>query len=185
MPGNHVPFVPPPAVGVPYNSANPYFELNTTFPANLTYPAATWSPGQFSPFSNFAIPTATCLPTSMVNGGNWGSGAPNNVTNTGYIPLPGAGMIPPPDLMAKVGTNALAPLAGNHTSSSCPGPIPKPRVPDPRKQQEYEAWIEWRKANEPGYAMECKLRQQRRSQRNAASKTKSESVTKSEVAAVS
>lgn len=185
MPGYHAPFVPPPAVGVPYNSTNPYFELNTMFPANLTYPAATWSPGQLAPFSNFALPTATSLPTSMVNGGNWGSGVPNNVTNTGYIPLPGAGMIPPPDLMAKAGTNVSVPPAGNHTPSSCPGPIPKPRVPDPRKQQEYEAWIEWRKANEPGYAMECKLRQQRRSQRNAASKSKSESVTKSEAAVIS
>ncbi|KFH44754.1 hypothetical protein ACRE_044680 [Hapsidospora chrysogenum ATCC 11550] len=54
-----------------------------------------------------------------------------------------------------------------------PRPVPKPRKPDPKSQQEYEAWIEWRKANEPGYALECKLRQQRRSQRNATGKMKS------------
>lgn len=43
-----------------------------------------------------------------------------------------------------------------------PGPVPKPRFPDSRGQQAYEEWIEWRKANEPGYALECKARQARR-----------------------
>ena len=43
-------------------------------------------------------------------------------------------------------------------------PVPKPRAPDTEGQQAYENWIEWRKANEPGYAMACKMRQQRRSQ---------------------
>ncbi|KAL7814660.1 hypothetical protein V8C44DRAFT_37139 [Trichoderma aethiopicum] len=47
-----------------------------------------------------------------------------------------------------------------------PQPVPKPRRPDPGDQQAYEAWIEWRKANEPGYALECRLRQQRRAQRS-------------------
>lgn len=46
-----------------------------------------------------------------------------------------------------------------------PCPVPKPKIPSASSQQAYEAWIEWRKANEPGYAMECKQRQQRRSQR--------------------
>ena len=46
-----------------------------------------------------------------------------------------------------------------------PGPMPKPRFPDARGQQAYEEWIEWRKANEPGYALECKARQARRAYR--------------------
>ncbi|KAG5916651.1 hypothetical protein E4U42_007566 [Claviceps africana] len=46
-----------------------------------------------------------------------------------------------------------------------PRPVPKPRTPDAKSQQEYEAWLEWRKAHEPGYAMACKARQQRRAQR--------------------
>lgn len=46
-----------------------------------------------------------------------------------------------------------------------PGPVPKPRFPNARAQQAYEEWIEWRKANEPGYALECKARQARRSHR--------------------
>ncbi|KAL7799042.1 hypothetical protein V8C37DRAFT_145627 [Trichoderma ceciliae] len=51
-----------------------------------------------------------------------------------------------------------------------PQPVPKPRRPDPGDQQAYEAWIEWRKANEPGYALECRLRQQRRAQRSMTDK---------------
>ncbi|KAM3481853.1 hypothetical protein MY5147_000438 [Beauveria neobassiana] len=44
-------------------------------------------------------------------------------------------------------------------------PVPKPTLPNASAQLAYEEWIEWRKANEPGYAVECKARQQRRSQR--------------------
>ena len=47
-----------------------------------------------------------------------------------------------------------------------PPPVPKPKNPDPEQQQAYEQWIEWRKANEPGYAQECKQRQIRRAQRS-------------------
>ncbi|KAL7936968.1 hypothetical protein V8C35DRAFT_294329 [Trichoderma chlorosporum] len=58
------------------------------------------------------------------------------------------------------------------TGASClPQPVPKPRRPDPGDQQAYEAWIEWRKANEPGYALECRLRQQRRAQRSMTDKS--------------
>ncbi|KAL7914878.1 hypothetical protein GGI35DRAFT_474588 [Trichoderma velutinum] len=57
------------------------------------------------------------------------------------------------------------------TGAHCPPqPVPKPRRPDPGDQQAYEAWIEWRKANEPGYALECRLRQQRRAQRSMTDK---------------
>ena len=38
----------------------------------------------------------------------------------------------------------------------------KPRDHDPIKQQQYEAYLEWRKANEPGYHMKCKIRQANR-----------------------
>lgn len=46
-----------------------------------------------------------------------------------------------------------------------PAPVPKPKEPDAWGQQAYEAYIEQRKAMEPGYALECKMRQQRRAQR--------------------
>jgi hypothetical protein len=38
----------------------------------------------------------------------------------------------------------------------------KPRDHDPVKQQLYEAYLEWRKANEPGYHISCKMRQANR-----------------------
>jgi hypothetical protein len=38
----------------------------------------------------------------------------------------------------------------------------KPRDNDPLKQQQYESYLEWRKANEPGFATSCKSRQARR-----------------------
>lgn len=41
-------------------------------------------------------------------------------------------------------------------------PVRKPKVPNAAQQQAYEAYIEWRKANQPGYAEECKIRQARR-----------------------
>ncbi|TFB04005.1 hypothetical protein CCMA1212_003725 [Trichoderma ghanense] len=65
-----------------------------------------------------------------------------------------------------------------------PQPVPKPRRPDPGDQQAYEAWIEWRKANEPGYALECRLRQQRRAQRSMTDRGGSKpSMQKSDVSA--
>jgi hypothetical protein len=38
----------------------------------------------------------------------------------------------------------------------------KPRDHNPVKQQQYEAYLEWRKANEPGYHEACKMRQANR-----------------------
>ncbi|KAJ2901702.1 hypothetical protein MKZ38_001512 [Zalerion maritima] len=46
--------------------------------------------------------------------------------------------------------------------SAPPMPVKKPKVPNAAQQQAYEAYIEWRKANQPGYAEECKVRQARR-----------------------
>ncbi|KAL3960697.1 hypothetical protein ACCO45_005814 [Purpureocillium lilacinum] len=53
---------------------------------------------------------------------------------------------------------------------SRPVPVPKPHFPSVSGQQAYEAYIEQRKATEPGYAMECRQRQQRRAKRNQAAK---------------
>ncbi|KAF5656789.1 hypothetical protein FHETE_10791 [Fusarium heterosporum] len=51
--------------------------------------------------------------------------------------------------------------------SARPLHVSKPTGNDPSQQQQYEAYIEWRKANEPGYALACKARQQRRAQRGS------------------
>ncbi|KAK1700372.1 hypothetical protein BDP55DRAFT_128989 [Colletotrichum godetiae] len=58
--------------------------------------------------------------------------------------------------------NANAPVFGPAMAPRCAA---KPRVPDTAGQQSYEAYIEWRKANEPGYALECKARQAKRALR--------------------
>ncbi|KAL2131831.1 hypothetical protein VTI74DRAFT_4575 [Chaetomium olivicolor] len=75
---------------------------------------------------------------------------------------------------AAVVPTANASVVHNGTGSSSsakPPPRPyfpvttKPRDHDPVKQQMYEAYLEWRKANEPGYHMKCKMRQAQRALR--------------------
>lgn len=65
----------------------------------------------------------------------------------------------------------VGPVQPNKASAR-PHPVPKPKRPDPADQQAYEQWVEFRKANEPGYAIACKLRQQRRAQRSYPQKQK-------------
>jgi hypothetical protein len=67
--------------------------------------------------------------------------------------------------------STMPPVAGSSAPVQ-PRYVPKPRNPDPSDQLAYEAWIEWRKAHEPGYAMECKMRQRRRAQRLTITKPK-------------
>ncbi|PHH62360.1 hypothetical protein CDD81_7222 [Ophiocordyceps australis] len=77
-----------------------------------------------------------------------------------HCPLPLPSMYAAP--VAAAPPPAPAPVAG---AFGRPMPVPKPKMPDTSKQQAYEAYIEHRKAMEPGYAMECRLRQQRRAKR--------------------
>ncbi|KAG5993054.1 hypothetical protein E4U43_003595 [Claviceps pusilla] len=85
--------------------------------------------------------------------------------------VPSIAGIPVPCLPMSCGTPGALPVP--------PRPVPKPKNPDPKTQQEYEAWVEWRKANEPGYAMACKARQQRRVQRKTVQQSKTERANKS------
>ncbi|KAK5987256.1 hypothetical protein PT974_11380 [Cladobotryum mycophilum] len=102
------------------------------------------------------LPTLTTQPVLQPIAGNILSLPPTPILNT-VFPL--AGPVNP----CLVAPACPLPVAG---AASRPPAVPKPRRPDPSDQQAYEAWIEWRKANEPGYALECKLRQQRRAQRS-------------------
>lgn len=156
----------------PINTAPAYPSISSGFSMPPSSPFATWAPGQ-SPV--VALPIG-----GMSLGGSWIGGIP-------LLPLPpmASSFVPSVSHAGLFGMNPLAnympaptaavPGPNYAASSQNPGPVSKPRVPDAVKQQQYEAWIEWRKANEPGYAMECKMRQQRRSQRNNTSKQKSES----------
>lgn len=133
---------------------------------------STWSPGQ--------VPSML-MPVAMPGLGMpppLGAGLP---TAPSYVPTG-----PPPGLPAnQIPSSYSAPEASNSGLSALPQPqppsfgnistrcyVPKPRKPDPGDQLAYEAWIEWRKANEPGYALECKMRQKRRAQRMVVNKAK-------------
>ncbi|KAI6781666.1 uncharacterized protein J7T54_003931 [Emericellopsis cladophorae] len=133
------------ANGLYSNIGSPGSAFNAT-PFQFPNYNATWAPGQM-PY-NFAAP-------NPFNRMNWLAGLSSPLMSTVQ---PG----PPTDCTAPAlhTMNPAAPAFSN------PAPVPKPRRPDPSDQQAYEAYIEWRKANEPGYAAQCKLRQQRRSQRN-------------------
>lgn len=138
----------------------------------LPNPFSTWSPGQLpSMLMPVAMPPIGPPP-------GMGTSLP---TAPRFIPH-GLYSVPP---ISQVPSCYSAPDAGNSGLSMPPQPqqagfstlprrcyVPKPRKPDPRDQLAYEAWIEWRKANEPGYAMECKLRQKRRAQRMTANRSK-------------
>ncbi|KAJ3520720.1 hypothetical protein NM208_g13597 [Fusarium decemcellulare] len=140
-----------------------------------------------SPFSSFAFPLSPYqslglsaipgLPSGMLPGAGLGTSAagcspPVDLAN--QFNLPGIGpttqplSVTPssfPNNISAV-TTPCGPLAAMGCANSKPHPVPKPVNPNPAQQQAYEAWIEWRKANEPGYALECRNRQQRRAQRN-------------------
>ncbi|KAK4038265.1 hypothetical protein C8A01DRAFT_17617 [Parachaetomium inaequale] len=119
------------------------------------------------------LPSAAALNASM---GLPPMGLPTaNAFNT-FPPAAGA----PMQIFAQTaaaGVNQCLPLTGSFIPVPPPqssmGPDGKPNRPyfpvttkprdhDPVKQQMYEAYLEWRKANEPGYHMKCKMRQANR-----------------------
>lgn len=107
------------------------------------------------------FPMATAVPDN----GDWSQPKQFNpyiTQNPLFSGLPTANSLPkipiPDGSNVRTGTTT--------TTSTLPRRVPKPKHPNPGDQQAYEAWVEWRKATEPGYAMACKLRQQRRAQRN-------------------
>ncbi|KAK3301380.1 uncharacterized protein B0H64DRAFT_450154 [Chaetomium fimeti] len=146
-----------------------------------TMSAATFST---SPFHNAALgsipPTATLnapisvapLNLPVMNGFNTfpplgGASVPGYASGvtTGVNPcLPlSAPFIPGAPLQSSIGSD------GKLDRPYFPVTV-KPRDHDPVKQQMYEAYLEWRKANEPGYHMKCKMRQANRVMRQCQQK---------------
>ena len=76
------------------------------------------------------------------------------------IQVQGAGPLPPLFQVQSPPVSS-APSMGSGINMP-PMPVKKPKIPNAAQQQAYEAYIEWRKANQPGYAEECKVRQARR-----------------------
>jgi hypothetical protein len=123
------------------------------------------------------LPSAAALNASInASMGLQPMGLPTGNTFNTFPPAAGAPMqIFAPT--AAAGVNPCLPLTGSFIPVPPPqssmGPdgkanrpyfpvTTKPRDHDPVKQQMYEAYLEWRKANEPGYHMKCKMRQANR-----------------------
>ncbi|KIL96366.1 hypothetical protein FAVG1_01110 [Fusarium avenaceum] len=127
------------------------FNVHPTAPYNSSlqdmYPPAPLA--GFGHCSNLAAPTTFA----------------NQLYPTTFDPVPQlCGVAPGPLLSSNGPQMPYNPMMGGGYSSR-PTPVSKPTNPDPIQQQKYEAYIEWRKVNEPGYALACKSRQQRRAQR--------------------
>ncbi|ROT41732.1 hypothetical protein SODALDRAFT_331509 [Sodiomyces alkalinus F11] len=118
--------------------------------ASLPPPPSYWGP--------FAHPPPGCGP-----GLRFGPGP--------FVPrLSHDGFVPPP-LMPQTSTSPPGSVGVPGPGGIGSKPVRKPRAPDAQRQLEYEAHIEWRKANEPGYAQLCQERQNRRAQRSMTQKT--------------
>ncbi|KAK2034696.1 hypothetical protein LX32DRAFT_659820 [Colletotrichum zoysiae] len=144
-----IPFGPPSTAGIPPRPLS--FGLQPSVPASVQ------PPSRYVTQMNSCFMPAPDYGRQTVNG--------SSMPGPGFIPHPNSYTLQAQSAMPNQGNfcnpNA-APLAG-----LCIGPRParKPRVPDAFAQQNYEAYIEWRKANEPGYANECKNRQSKRANR--------------------
>lgn len=158
---------PLPGMYPPVDPLTRTFDITPTVPYSAMLPPVPGPPNDFgtvsaNPFHPFPAPG------SLPNVNQFGSSPPPDVA------LP---FVPPP-----LGFNPNAMLSGPPRpvllglgERQQPLFIPdgkvvrphfpvtqKPRDHDPVKQQQYEAYLEWRKANEPGYHIRCKMRQANR-----------------------
>ncbi|KAM5372034.1 hypothetical protein ACJZ2D_007790 [Fusarium nematophilum] len=153
------------ASGLGYLSGLPQF-TGITFPMVPQAPSALGTP-DLIPQVNLGTSVGACPPPAGLSN-QFNLTAINSVTQTcPSVSTPFLGNLPALPMPCP----PLPAMGGVHPQ---PRPVAKPIDPHPVQQLRYEAWIEWRKANEPGYAMECKARQQRRAQRNMVAKLKFE-----------
>ncbi|KAK1997879.1 hypothetical protein LX36DRAFT_691089 [Colletotrichum falcatum] len=145
-----VPFGSQSTVGIP-SRPTPSFGSQPSLPASVQPP------------SGYVPHMKSCFMPAPDYGRQMASGPP--MPGSGFIPRPNPHFIQAPlpiPAQGNLSNPNMAPLSGSFIG---PRPARKPRVPDANAQQNYEAYIEWRKANEPGYARECKDRQHRRANR--------------------
>ena len=158
--------------------------LSRTLNMTSTVPYSTMLPMSM-PTNNFGtFSTSPFVPFPMPGPGPQ-LGLPN-MSPHGTFPPPGGEMalpfVPPPP-----GFNPINPMTAPVAAPPRPIMVPPPGIPpkpqfgadgkqirphfpvtqkprdhDPVKQQQYEAYLEWRKANEPGYHIRCKMRQANR-----------------------
>ncbi|KAF5017546.1 hypothetical protein F66182_10508 [Fusarium sp. NRRL 66182] len=147
--------------------------------ATNTDPAVTGYVPNAVPSSSFVFPLGACQPSAQNVGMLSGLGLsvtwPAPGAFESQFGLPGINQflqplaVPPTPFPGNTsGPQApYIPTPGNSRLPTRPRPVIKPANPNTAQQQNYEAYVEWRKANEPGYAMACKSRQQRRAQRGS------------------
>lgn len=126
------------------------------------------------PPSTSTFPTSSMLPIPAIVANTPHSTAPLDQFSAQQTALQQMAALPYLASLASLG--ALNPMAAgpekpNTAATIRRPPVPKPTLPNAGAQLAYEEWIEWRKANEPGYAVECKARQQRRCQRGKGPKS--------------
>ncbi|KAK0720623.1 hypothetical protein B0H67DRAFT_663076 [Lasiosphaeris hirsuta] len=139
----------PPASSAFDNVVNPFSSLApamVTLPVNVGALQSLSGINEFSTFPGATLPPLPTLPGTL-------KPILPTPTVTPFMPPPAPPYIAP-----------SAPLFGPDRKINRPHfPVTqKPRDHDPIKQQQYEAYLEWRKANEPGYHMKCKMRQAQR-----------------------
>ncbi|OHE95325.1 hypothetical protein CORC01_09336 [Colletotrichum orchidophilum] len=153
--------ISPPIPAAPFNPSATGFAPSCAHNATRPPPLPLGSP--FDPAHSASLLSAHGSQTSSVTPA---TGFGRQMANNPALPIPRIWTAPYP-------TQTPVPYNGSLLNANAPvfgpgiGPMaaPKPRVPDAAGQQSYEAYIEWRKANEPGYALECKARQAKRALR--------------------
>ncbi|RGP68125.1 hypothetical protein FLONG3_8299 [Fusarium longipes] len=137
-----------------------------SFP-NVAFPFGTYQ----TPMQNITSPELISSLELLASIGKWSpaTGFGNQLNSpTTSLPFQPCAIAPHPPIT--INTTPQLPLNPTLRGSgylACPPPVSKPMFPDPVQQQRYEEYIEWRKLNEPGYALACKTRQQRRAQRGS------------------
>ncbi|EFQ29182.1 uncharacterized protein GLRG_04326 [Colletotrichum graminicola M1.001] len=144
-----VPFVPPSKAGIPPRLP--------PFGSQPNLPASVQPPSRYVPQMKSCYMPAPDYGRQMANG--------PSMPGSGFIPHLNSCFLPEQPSMPNQGNFLNSNTAPSSVPCIGPRPARKPRVPDAFAQQNYEAYIEWRKANEPGYAHECKDRQSRRAKR--------------------
>lgn len=170
-PANHLPAmsIPPPPV-MPSNPFNSLPNINNIMPPpilpgiiDVGVPMA--GPHPVPNLNPHAAPPAYHFPSAPLAAPGRPP-VPPGLFNNKPFDNPLAGLLPPPGFIRPNPSGPLIPVPNPAVAGPPPGPFfpvtKKPRDNDPWKQQQYEAFLEWRKMNEPGFHMAAKQRQANR-----------------------
>lgn len=148
-------------------TVNPFDQQRLPGTARLTgTPLAPTNPGLYLP--NFGLPSLSLLQVQasmgQLNTDAFNIFSQMNLSALGSVPNLGSNLRGPMPAAPMPPLAPQPPILGLDPKLHRPTfPVTqKPRDRDPIKQQLYEQYLEWRKANEPGYHQACKIRQAQR-----------------------